>query len=291
MSNRDIRVKATAIRESTDGMMTLFLAPVLIMVLSDILDRMWGQAGIVLWGNTFVKNGVTSTIHYISLGPSSLFDFLVQCLLVTACFQLIRVVRNEKSIVSFKDCFSLLDGKNFLPIVVTILLKQIFLYVAAFPTTVGVALILLSFYNSIFILEATVGYSPDFSSLFNSTNLYLGLILMLVGIVLNLYINYGLSQVSFLLYDYLDKDMYTSPFKIFKQSWQLMSGNKWRRFLLDLSFIGWFIGVILTLGLLGLYVFPYYWTCQALFYEDLIAKNPLVFSDEKHSLPQPLLKL
>lgn len=281
MSNRDIRAKATAIRESTDGMMTLFLAPVLIMVLSDVLDRMWGQAGIVLWGNTFVKNGVTRTIHYISLGPSSLFDFLVQCLLVTACFQLIRLVRNEKSIVSFKDCFSLLDGKNFLPIVVTILLKQIFLYVAAFPTTVGVALILFSFYNSIFILEATVGYSPDFSSLFNSTNLYLGLILMLVGIVLNLYINYGLSQVSFLLYDYLDKDMYTSPFKIFKQSWQLMSGNKWRRFLLDLSFIGWFIGVILTLALLGLYVFPYYWTCQALFYEDLIAKNPLVFSDEK----------
>ena len=281
MSNRDIRAKATAIRESTDGMMTLFLAPVLIMVLSDVLDRMWGQAGIVLWGNTFVKNGVTRTIHYISLGPSSFFDFLVQCLLVTACFQLIRVVRNEKSIVSFKDCFSLLDGKNFLPIVVTILLKQIFLYVAAFPTTVGVALILLSFYNSIFILEAHVGYSPDFSSFFNSTNLYLGLILMLVGIVLNLYINYGLSQVSFLLYDYLDKDMYTSPFKIFKQSWQLMSGNKWRRFLLDLSFIGWFIGVILTLGLLGLYVFPYYWTCQALFYEDLIAKNPLVFSDEK----------
>ncbi len=60
-----------------------------------------------------------------------------------------------------------------------------------------------------------------------------------------------------------------------------MSGNKWRRFLLDLSFIGWFIGVILTLGLLGLYVFPYYWTCQVVFYEDLIAKNPLVFSDEK----------
>lgn len=78
MSNRDIRAKATAIRESTDGMMTLFLAPVLIMVLSDVLDRMWGQAGIVLWGNTLVKNGVTSTIHCISLGPSFLFDFLVQ---------------------------------------------------------------------------------------------------------------------------------------------------------------------------------------------------------------------
>ena len=43
MSNRDIRAKATAIRESTDGMMTLFLAPVLIMVLSDILERMWDR--------------------------------------------------------------------------------------------------------------------------------------------------------------------------------------------------------------------------------------------------------
>lgn len=281
MSNRDIRAKATAIRESTDGMMTLFLAPVLIMVLSDVLDRMWGQAGIVLWGSTIVKDGLTHTVNFISFGPSSLFDFIVQCLLVTACFQLIRVVRKEKNSVSFKDCFSLLDGKNFLPIVLTIFLKQIFLLLAAFPTTVGVALIVLSFYNTIFIIGAPVGFQPDFYGFFNSTNLYLGLILMLVGIVLNLYINYGLSQVTFLLYDYLDKDLYTSPFKVFKQSWQLMSGNKWRRFLLDLSFIGWFIGVILTLGLLGLYVFPYYWTCQALFYEDLIAKNPLAFSNEK----------
>ena len=35
--------------ESTDGMMTLFLAPVLIMVLSDLLDRM-GDRQVLFYG-------------------------------------------------------------------------------------------------------------------------------------------------------------------------------------------------------------------------------------------------
>lgn len=144
---------------------------------------------------------------------------------------------------------------NFLPIVVTILLKQIFLYVAAFPTTVGVALILLFPFIIQFLFLKRLLDILRFFEPFQFDKFVFGPHTYASWDCLNLYINYGLSQVSFLLYDYLDKDMYTSPFKIFKQSWQLMSGNKWRRFLLDLSFIGWFIGVILTLGFLGLYVF------------------------------------
>lgn len=54
-----------------------------------------------------------------------------------------------------------------------------------------------------------------------------------------------------------------------RESMRLMHGNKLKLFLLILSFIGWFILALLTLGL-GLLLFvPYYRTSIAAFYEDL----------------------
>lgn len=282
MSNSDIRAKATVIREQTDRMITLFLAPVLISFLSGVaefgLKQIWGQTGTFSWGTTIVKDGVTWTHHFISVGPSIIFDFIAQCLIVTACFQLIRVVRKQRDKVSFSECFSLLDGKNFLPILVTTFLKMLVIYIAGFPAVIGMALLSISFFSTVFIVGAPVGYQPDFSGFFSSSYFQIGVILVVIGLVCSLLVDYGLSQVQFLLYDHLENNIYSSPFKLFKQSWQLMKGNKWRRFMLDLSFIGWFIGILLTFGLLALYVYPYYWTCQALFYEDLIAKNPLLLS-------------
>ncbi|HFI2431616.1 TPA: DUF975 family protein [Streptococcus suis] len=285
MSNSDIRAKATVIREQTDGMITLFLAPVLISFLSGVaefgLKQIWGQTSTFSWGTTIVKDGVTWTHHFISVGPSIIFDFIAQCLIVTACFQLIRVVRKQRDKVSFSECFSLLDGKNFLPILVTTFLKMLVIYIAGFPAVIGMALLSILFFSTVFIVGAPVGYQPDFSGFFSSSYFQIGVILVVIGLVCGLLVDYGLSQVQFLLYDHLENNIYSSPFKLFKQSWQLMKGNKWRRFMLDLSFIGWFIGILLTFGFLGLYVYPYYWTCQTIFYEDLKAKNPLVFSTYK----------
>ncbi|MEG3241769.1 DUF975 family protein [Streptococcus suis] len=288
MSNSDIRAKATVIREQTDGMITLFLAPVLISFLSGVaefgLKQIWGQTSTFSWGTTIVKDGVAWTHHFISVGPSIIFDFIAQCLIVTACFQLIRLVRKQRSKVSFTECFTLLDGKNFLPVFSMTLLKMLVLYLASFPAVIGMILINLAFYSTIVIFGAPIDYQPDFSAFFSLSYFQTGFILVCVGIICSLFVGYGLSQVSFLLYDYLENNTYSSPFKLFSQSWQLMKGNKWRRFLLDLSFVGWFIGVLLTFGFLGLYVYPYYWTCQTIFYEDLKAKNPLVFSTYKSAI-------
>ncbi|MGQ7484149.1 DUF975 family protein [Streptococcus suis] len=288
MSNSDIRAKATVIREQTDGMITLFLAPVLISFLSGVaefgLKQIWGQTSTFSWGTTIVKDGVAWTHHFISVGPSIIFDFIAQCLIVTACFQLIRLVRKQRTKVSFTECFTLLDGKNFLPVFSTTLLKMLVLYLASFPAVIGMILINLAFYSTIVIFGAPIDYQPDFSAFFSLSYFQTGFILVCVGIICSLFVGYGLSQVSFLLYDYLENNTYSSPFKLFSQSWQLMKGNKWRRFLVDLSFVGWFIGVLLTFGFLGLYVYPYYWTCQTIFYEDLKSKNPLVFSTYKSAI-------
>ena len=61
---------------------------------------------------------------------------------------------------------------------------------------------------------------------------------------------------------------------VIKASWNMMKGHKWELFVLDLSFIGWILLDILTLGILGLfYVNPYIFSTHAAFYEALKAET------------------
>ena len=57
------------------------------------------------------------------------------------------------------------------------------------------------------------------------------------------------------------------------ESKNLMKGNKWRLFLLDLSFLGWGILSILSLGIGLLWLLPYQNATKVAFYEDLIQSN------------------
>lgn len=68
----------------------------------------------------------------------------------------------------------------------------------------------------------------------------------------------------------------TNRKEAFKLSKQMMKGNKWKTFLLDVSFVGWNILSVFTLGLLNiLYVNPYKATTNAELYVELrnIAKK------------------
>lgn len=49
-----------------------------------------------------------------------------------------------------------------------------------------------------------------------------------------------------------------------------MNGYKRKLFLLDLSFIGWHILAILSLGIGYLWLIPYIYTTKAVFYENLL---------------------
>lgn len=52
--------------------------------------------------------------------------------------------------------------------------------------------------------------------------------------------------------------------EVFKTSKEMMNGNKFNTFCLDLSFIGWFLLDVLTFGILGVfYVHPYYFQTRA----------------------------
>ncbi len=58
--------------------------------------------------------------------------------------------------------------------------------------------------------------------------------------------------------------------EVFAESKRLMSGNKWKAFVLDFSFIGWQLLSVLTCGILSIfYVDPYQYSTNAALYEAL----------------------
>lgn len=65
----------------------------------------------------------------------------------------------------------------------------------------------------------------------------------------------------------------TSYDRAITKSMEMMRGHKWQLFCLDLSFIGWFILSLLTLGIGFLWLVPYAYTAHAAFYEDIKMQN------------------
>ena len=89
-----------------------------------------------------------------------------------------------------------------------------------------------------------------------------GLLLIIPGIIKS----YEYRMVNYILAE--NPEMNTK--EVFAMSRDMMRGNKWRAFVLDLSFLGWHLLSLITIGLAGIfYVFPYRNMTNAALYEFL----------------------
>ncbi len=70
-------------------------------------------------------------------------------------------------------------------------------------------------------------------------------------------------------YYILEDDPELSIDDAIEKSMVMMDGNKWDLFVLDLSFIGWWLLVVLTCGIAALWVVPYVQAAHAAFYEEI----------------------
>ena len=95
------------------------------------------------------------------------------------------------------------------------------------------------------------------------------LVSQIVAGLLSLYVSLTLSQVFFISLDHPE----LSAGETLKQSKKLMSGNKFRLFLLDISFLPLFLLAIPTLGLGYLWICPYMNMTHALFFLDLMQSD------------------
>ena len=118
----------------------------------------------------------------------------------------------------------------------------------------------------------------------NTRFLVAGLLIMLLSIVAAVFtfgiggiiVKYMYIMVPYLLHDYPE----LTPRESMKLSREMMSGQKWELFVLDLTFIGWVLLSILTAGLGMLFVEPYMSTARAIFYKDLKEEKLIEETDE-----------
>lgn len=82
--------------------------------------------------------------------------------------------------------------------------------------------------------------------------------------------SYEYQMIPFILGEHPDMEMK----EVFALSKSMMYGNKWKAFVLDVSFLGWYILNGLTLGILGIfYLNPYVYQTEAGLYQALKEEN------------------
>jgi uncharacterized membrane protein len=103
------------------------------------------------------------------------------------------------------------------------------------------------------------------------------LLLVIPGIIAT----YAYSQIFFIIAE----DPTIGPLQSIRKSKEMMRGNKWKLFCLNLRFIGWALLCILTLGIGLLWLYPYVFISLAKFYDDLA--HPAVMPEAEPATVEP----
>ena len=93
------------------------------------------------------------------------------------------------------------------------------------------------------------------------------LLWMLLLLIPAIIMSCAYAMTSYILVDHPEIGVWEAS----RRSQEMMRGHKWRYFCLEMSFIGWGLLCILTLGIGFVWLIPYTEVAQAAFYNDLKA--------------------
>jgi len=116
--------------------------------------------------------------------------------------------------------------------------------------------------------DVSIGFTPNDVQKYLVTGLYAILWIFLYSLLLIIPGIIKAYEYSQIYYVALDNPKLT-PKQILAESRKIMNGNKANLFLLQLSFIGWALLVVLTFGLANIYVIPFYQMTLTEFYLQL----------------------
>ena len=92
----------------------------------------------------------------------------------------------------------------------------------------------------------------------------------------------AIKHYSYLMVPYLiAENPHIEAKDAIKMSQLMMNGNKWKAFLTDLTFFGWEVLNVFTLGLVGLYYSPYYMATFSALYAELRKEYKKEFRNRK----------
>lgn len=264
-SIQQIRAKARQTIAETPGAYLLALIPVIMGVVIQFISS--SQS------NNLALELVTSpSLDFSVFIKSTAFPFfygiLADLMSLSILLALFQVIYHYRDSVSFKDSFSLFNHQRFGSLLATYLLKSLFLFLWSLVATIGFSILL----GGIFMaaLAAGLGQLPEDLLVLAGMMMIVGFIMGIAGLALFLPQVYAYFLVEPLLFDQLAHDTYTGPLAVIKESRRLMKGYKMKGFILNLSFIGWLILTVLSFGIVGIYVIPYYSASHLHFYQAVL---------------------
>ena len=129
---------------------------------------------------------------------------------------------------------------------------------------------------SLYVLNFVRGKEFKIDDLFSKIKYILPI--WAIIIVIDIFTTVGLAflvipgiiiSLMFIMADFVMADSDIKVDKVLKDSVDLMKGHKWDYFVFSLSFIGWILLCIITIGIAMIYVAPYITVARALYYEEL----------------------
>ncbi|HFR3766714.1 TPA: DUF975 family protein [Streptococcus suis] len=229
-----------------------------------------------------ISQDTQASIYYLLsiLGFTSFYRLLLALLLLSVSYSLFLLMLDKKATGKLSDSLAIFSHPSFGKFLAVFSLKTILLILWSLIFYIGAFLLLGSSIlisnlsaellqaNSVEVQESLTGMIAIGFLVFIA-----GLFLVCIGLAIYLPQVYAYSQAENILFQRLEEDTYTSARAILNESRQLMKGYKWKRFLLDLSFLGWFILTIITGGLADFYVLPYHKTAQIYFYQAILEEK------------------
>ncbi|KXT75390.1 DUF975 family protein [Streptococcus sp. DD12] len=201
-------------------------------------------------------------------------------LIISACFLsltlgLLSLFRkNKQGALAVSDA-GLIFSRPFLGKAIKVALLQFVIYAVFYL----IALAGIFFYSITILGIASGAITSEATVLIN---LIVILVLFITWFVLMVRYIYHFSMTYFILYDSISQNSYTRAWDCLMESRAMMKGYKFRFFILQLSFLGWYLLIPLTLGLASFYVIPYYQAATAVFYETVKEGfSVLIVSDDE----------
>ena len=237
----------------------------------DALTGKWGKAALVTLVYFLIVCGISLVLNHISvIGPIAQYviDIPIAFGLISTFMKLKR--GEEVSYIGFlTDGFSNFANswkvtlwtavKMIIPIIILIVS---YILIIAF----GIGGLILSSATSDISSSASAATAIGAGSMIFIIIGFIGIFISSIWLTIK---SYSYQLIYFLLFDNPNKDAK----EIVEESEQLMNGNRWRLFCLELSFIGWIFLACFTFGIGMLWLMPYMSIAQIVFYEVLVGKN------------------
>lgn len=185
-----------------------------------------GVSSLQSFGSTETQNSIASLISVI---------FFITSLLSTSLTWSYFKINNNKEKLENNVTQSILPVKYYWKLILLNLLLGILVWVIAF---VAILLIVLFFVSG-------------------GTGVLLSVLLIFALLFVGIYVSIRLSQADLLMLNDLYQDNQDGYWSYYKKSWNMMKGHTGEYLGLMFSLTGWYLLIMVTLGIANIFVVPY----------------------------------